>query len=114
MSKEGNTVADMLPGGVSQAQLKQWKNRWGEVTQISVKTDDGRTLYGYFKKPDLETIAASTRFIDTDPVKGGVIVMENCWLGGDEAIKTDDEAKFSVILRVNKLFKVLETEVKKM
>ncbi len=71
-------------------------------------------VVGYFKKPNLETIAAASRFMDSDPVRGGSVVMENCWLGGDEEIKTNDEVKFSVLLQVNKLFRVLEAQVKKM
>lgn len=102
-----------LPGGVTEAQVKQWKSRWGEVTSITVK--DGEKSYtGYFKKPDLQTISAASRFMDSDPVRGGQVVFENCWLGGDPVMKTDDEVKFATLLQVNRLFRILETEVKKM
>jgi hypothetical protein len=105
----------MLPGGITEVQLKQWKTRWGDVYQISVKLDtEGSTATGYFKKPTLETIAAAGRVMDNDPIRAGQVVFENCWLGGDETMKNSDEAKLAAIREVNKLFRILETEVKKM
>jgi hypothetical protein len=112
--KKNITTGESLPGGITDAQVKQWKSRWGEVTQITVKLDEGAIATGYFKKPDLDTISAASRFMDSDQVRGGQIVFDNCWLGGDEIIKTNDEARFATILQVNRLFRILETEVKKM
>lgn len=104
---------DTLPGGVTQAQISQWKQRWGSVTQITVSLDDaGNKATGYFKKPGLDTISAASPKMENDPIGAGKIVFENCWLGGDEIIKTNDEALFSTILEVNRLFKFRETEVK--
>jgi hypothetical protein len=114
MEAESNQMG-LLPGGVTDVQVKQWISRWGEVNQITVKLDqDGNKLTGYFKKPNLETISAASRFMESDPIHSGQIVFENCWLGGDEALKTNDEARFAALLQVNKLFRILETEVKKM
>lgn len=112
MSKEKSNVGT-LAGNVTQAQINQWKQRWGSVTQITVTLDDsGNTATGYFKKPGLDAIAAAGPRMDSDPIGAGKIVFENCWLGGDEVIKHNDEALFSVILQVNKLFRLRETEVK--
>ena len=108
-------VADILPGGVTPAQLGAWKQRWGEVYAFSIKSDDeGTVVTGYFKKPDLITIAASATKAEADPVGSGIIVFENCWLGGDESIRTNDEQKFAAIREVNKLFRIRAVEVKKM
>lgn len=113
MEKKLGTEAT-LPGGVTEAQVKQWKSRWGDVTAITVIGDEGARFTGYFKKPDLQTISAASRFMESDPVRGGQVVFENCWLGGDPLMKTDDEVTFATLLQVNRLFRILETEVKKM
>jgi len=98
---------------VTEAQIKQWKQRWGNVAQITVTIDDeGNKATGFFKKPGLDTIAAAATRMGSDPIGSGRIVFENCWLGGDEIIKTNDEALFAIILEVNKLFKYRTTEVK--
>jgi len=99
---------------VSEAQIKRWKAKYGEVYAISVKDENGEDLTGYFRKPDLNVIAAASKFAEADPVKSGIVMFENCWLGGDEAIKDDDEAKLGVIKSLGQLFKIKEAEVKKL
>ena len=44
-------------------------------------------------KPDLNVIAAASKFAEVDSVKSGIVMFENWRLGVDEAIKDDDEAK---------------------
>ncbi len=98
-----------------EAQIKRWKAKYGEVNQITVPIDDeGNTVTAYFRKPDLNIIAAASKFAETDPIKSGLILFENCWLGGDETIKQDDEAKLSAIKSLGKLFKVRDAEIKKL
>jgi len=97
------------------AQVKQWKQRWGEVHQFDVTIDDdGNTVTGYFRKPNLEVIGASISKGENDPIGSGNVLFENCWLGGDDRIKSDDEARLSCALRLNRLFKLRAVEVKKL
>lgn len=99
---------------ITEAQIKKWKAKYGDVFAISVKLNNKEKATGYFKKPDLNIIAAAAKFAETDPIKSGTVMLENCWLGGDEIIKQDDEAKLGVIKRLGELFKVKEAEVKKL
>ncbi len=113
---EKETTPVEYPGGVSEAQIKQWKGRWGEVHQVTVPLDDeGKNFgYGYFKKPNLETISAAGKFTETDPIKSGTIIFENCKLWISDEIKESDEAKLSCIGRVGQLFKVRAATIKKL
>jgi hypothetical protein len=95
-------------------QIKEWKNRYGEVHLIEVPTDDVEPLKGYFKKPNLDTLSASAKIADSDPVRAGMVMFENCWLGGDDAIKTNDEAKLSCIKALGTLIKIREASIKKL
>ncbi len=99
---------------ISQAQIKRWKAQYGDVYAIEVKLDEQEKAVGYFRKPDLNIIAAASRFVESNPIKTGEILLENCWLDGDDLIKTDDEAKMGVMTQLGKLFKVKEAEVKKL
>lgn len=116
MTKSQTQSKATYPGGITEAQIKQWKARWGEVHQVEVPVDDtGREkLTGYFKKPSLEIISASARFAESDPIKSGTVLFENCWLGGDEALKTNDEARVSCMKVLGKLFRVREATIKKL
>ena len=103
-----------LAGGVTEANIAAWKEQYKNVFEIKVPTDDtGKNhAIGYFKKPDLDIIAASAKFAETDPIKSGIVVFDNCWLGGDETMKNDDECKISAISALNDLFKIRLAEVK--
>lgn len=100
---------------ITQAQIKSWKKKWGEVFQIDVPTDDeGNIAIGYFKKPNLETISAAEQFVESEPIKAGNIMFNNCWLGGDDQVKENDECRISAIKVIGSLFKVRTATLKKL
>ena len=108
------TEIKKLDGGITDQQISHWKNQYGEVKAIIVPLDDlGETkVTGYFRKPDLKIIQAAAPFTEIDPVKSGMIQLENCFLGGDDAFKNNDEVKLSAIQALNKMFRVRVAEIK--
>lgn len=98
------------------AQIKKWKQDHGEVHQIDVPLDDeGKKIAtGYFKKPNLEIMSAAAKYAESDPVKSGSVLFENCWLDGDQQLKNNDEAKLSAIAQLGQLFKVRAASIKKL
>ena len=101
-------------GSVSQPQIDIWKAKHGEVKEITIPLDDeGKEVaIGYFRKPDLNIIGASSKFVDTDPVKSGKILFDSCYLGGASDFQTNDEVKMSAILCLNRLFKIRLGDIK--
>lgn len=75
-------------GGVTAEQVKIWKGQHRKVTRIEVEDGDEKHV-GYFKRPSMETMAASTKVAKTDEVKAGGILFDGCWLGGSEFMRTD-------------------------
>ena len=65
-------------GGVTAEQVKIWKGQHRKVARIEVEDGDEKHV-GYFKRPSMETMAASTKVAKTD----------GCWLGGSEFMRTD-------------------------
>ncbi len=107
---------ELLPGGVSQEQFQKWKNVHGDVHEIIAgKKNDktGKTYHAYLKNPDRKTMSAAMSFVSKDPVKMNEILLENCWLGGDEEIKTDDGLFFAAAAVISEVFNIGEAEVKK-
>jgi hypothetical protein len=98
--------AEKLTGGVTEAMIENWKKQYGSVHEISVPLDNEGTevVVAYFKKPDLKTIGAAAKFAETDPIKSGLIMFDNCWLGGDERMKENEECKVSAVQLVSSLF----------
>jgi len=47
-------------------------------------------------------------------MKFNEIVLNNCWISGDETIKTNDELFFAVVAKLNALIEVKSAEIKKL
>jgi hypothetical protein len=92
-------------GEVTAEVLKVWKAEFGKVHQVTVEPasrkfdpyvvpdDDGDAitdgLVGYLRPPtDKEASYALGKFPNI--IAAGKIVLKTCWLGGDEAILTDE------------------------
>lgn len=113
MENPTNNTA-LLPGGVTQEQLAMWKHNSKRVFQIDIVADDEDKdiVSGYFKSPDINTIAVTMQSIDTDPVQAMKVLFANTWLGGDKRIQEDDELKFSAYMQLSKLVKIRTATVK--
>lgn len=83
---------------------------------MEVPLDDDATqkAAAYFKKPGIDVISAAARFMESDPLKGATIIMESCWLGGDEVIKQNDEARLSCMQSLGKLITIRTSTIKKL
>jgi len=108
-----NTV-QTLPGGITQVQLDKWKKDpdIGKVFQIKVDRKDNTKAYCYVKKPSRTILAAAMKFHTSDPVKMNEILLTNCWLGGDEEIKTDDAMFMAAASEVGELIEIRTAEIK--
>lgn len=103
-------------GEATEAQIAQWKRQYGNVYAIEVSVDDDNEskAVGYFVKPDIKTLSSSSRYLETDPFKAGEVIFENCYIGGSELFKTDDEVKLAAITKLGELFKLRAAEIKKL
>lgn len=65
--------------------IAEWKAKHGEIFSISVEDK-----ICYLKRPDRKTLGFASQAGTTDPFKFNEVILNNCWLGGDEEIKTND------------------------
>lgn len=98
---------------VTDAMIAMWKKQYGEVycIKVSAEGEDKPELTGYFRKPNLEILSAASSA--TNPIQQGNILFENCWLGGDEAMATDDEARLGAMAQLAQIFKPRVATLKK-
>jgi len=94
---------------VTKEQIQEWKKKHGNVYEISV---DGKKCY--LKSPNRKTIGYASAAGKDDPMKFNEIVMRDCWLGGDEEIRTDDTLFLSVSGKLAEIIEVKEVELKKL
>lgn len=94
---------------ITPQQVEEWKKQHGDIFQLDV---DGHTCY--LKKPSRKVISMATTIGQNDPVKFSELMMNNCWLGGDEIIRTDDELFLSAAGKLAELIQLKEAELKKL
>lgn len=103
-----------LDGGVTQAEIDKWKKSHGTVNQIDILYD-GHTYTCYLKKPDRNTVSFAMSKESADRIlESGEIILENCWLGGDESIKENDDIWMAAAMRARTTFDLPEASVKKL
>ena len=121
--------------------IAKWKELYGKVHELKVPikfmTADGEefeeedeaedhaaelaegkkgitteSVVAYLKTPSRKIISAATAIGGKDPIKFGELILQNCWLGGDERIKTDDTIFLSANAVIGDLIKIKTASLK--
>jgi hypothetical protein len=98
-----------LKGEATVAQIASWKAQYKDVYAIEVEDS-----VAYLHKPNRTAIKAMSAVATSDPIRAGEILLENCWLGGDTSIKTDDEKFLAVSGKLGELITIKNAELKKL
>ena len=114
-------------GKATPEQVEIWKKQYPEVYEINVEGH-----YCYLTGFDRTTMkfALSRLSIKVNPesaaagkgveinmekmIEIGEIALQNCWLGGDDEIKTNDRLFIAAAMQVGELFDIAETSLKKL
>jgi hypothetical protein len=107
-------MSNKLPKGVTADDVKAWKKEHGKIRQFTVKKDDGTEVSCILRTPDRKVMGAALQAQKSDPIRSKEIVLVNCWLAGDEEIKTNDALFLSVASQLDDLIEIKETEVKEL
>lgn len=92
-------------------QLKSWKEKYGEVFEISC--DDKKAVLHKPSRKDLAFAMAGSNQAK-DSVKFSELLLKQCWIAGDEEFKDDDNYFFSAVPVLGALSEIKEAEVKKL
>lgn len=106
---ENKNTEIILVGEVSQEQIDKWKLKHGDVFRAIV----GKESVCYLKTPDRLTVKASMS-AGKDKIRSNEILLENCWLGGDETIKTDNAKFFGISGVLDELIEIKSANLKKL
>lgn len=94
---------------VTKDMISKWKKQYGKIFMVEV---DGRIAY--LKRPDRKALAMAAVVSKNDPIKYNEIVLNNCWLEGDEEIKTDDALFLGVSGKLAEIIEIKEAELKEL
>ena len=90
-------------------QIQEWKNQYKDIFVISV--EDKKV---YLRTPDRKTLSYASTLATKDPLKFNEVILDNCWLGGDEEIKTNDELFLAVSSKLPDLIQIKEATLEKL
>ena len=83
-------------------QIAQWKKDHGKAYKIEV---DGKVCY--LRKPSRQATSQHLFHIGQgDLMKADEVLLQNCWLDGDEEIKTDDDLFLSIKPQLENLYEL--------
>lgn len=91
--------------------LQEWKAKHGEVFLITV--DDKACAVRKPNRRDLSFAMAASNG-GRDAVKMQESLLNNCWLDGDEEIRTDDALFFGASAKIAGMMEAKEAELKKL
>ena len=89
--------------------ISVWKAKHGDVFQVEV---DGRVAY--LKRPDRKVLGAAAVTGKSDPMKYNEVILNNCWLEGDEEIRTNDAMFLGVSAQLAEIIEIKEATLKKL
>lgn len=101
-----------VAGGLSQKQIDQLKKEHGSLMLITVKGNDGDDHF-WFKKPDMDTMSAYMKIVQSDPLKAGQLIFNSCLIKGRKDAVDEVETFLSLMKDLSTIAEKMDTEVKK-
>jgi len=90
-------------------QIAEWKAKHGGIFRITVEDKAC-----YLKKPSRKALGYASMAGKENPLKFNEVMLNDCWLAGDEEIKTDDSLFLSVSPKLSELIEVKTSELEKL
>lgn len=100
---------DALVGQATVAEIDEWKKRHGDIYAIKV---DGHVCY--LRKPTRRDLSFASSAGKKDPLKFNETLLRDCWLGGSEAIRRDDDKFMGASGVLDKIIPDAEAELEKL
>ncbi|ASZ11096.1 hypothetical protein KTO58_19755 [Chitinophaga pendula] len=94
---------------IDQAQIDAWKAEYEEVWRLTVA---GKV--GFLKMPTRKILSYAYVAAKTDPFKFPETIINECWIAGDEELKTNDKLLMSASAHVEKMVQMEEAELVKL
>ena len=99
----------MKKENVTKEQIEQWKSQHGDIFQLTIEDKTA-----YLKKPSRKVLSYASTIGTKDPMKFNEIILNECFIGGDEEIKTDDAYFLAAASKLAEIIEVKEAELVKL
>lgn len=98
----------------TEAQIKAWKAKYGQIVKITLKDEANGDKTCYLHKPSRKALGFASMAAKENPLKFNEVILNECWIDGDEEIRTDDELFLSASSKVAEMIELKEAELEKL
>lgn len=98
-----------MVGQATPEQIKAWKEKFGDI--FAVKCDNH---IAYLKTPSRKVLGYAAVAGKDNPLKFNEVILNDCFVGGSEAIKTDDKLFLGVSSKLAEIIEIKEVELEKL
>lgn len=95
---------------VTKEQIAAWKKEHGTVIEF---TDPESKQKIYLRKPTRKEISFALTEAQHNPLGLVEVILDNCWLAGDDKLKQNDDFVLGVNSRIDEIVTIKMLEVKK-
>jgi hypothetical protein len=103
------TKTKKIQGQATSEQIAEWKKKHTDIFELGTSEK-----VCYLKKPGRKELSMASMVSGEDPFKWNEAIIESCWLGGDEEIKTNDDLFLAVSRQLTELVRVQDSYIKKL
>jgi hypothetical protein len=100
---------------LDEEKIKMLKHQYGKLILVELEQEGEQPAEQFvFKKPNMATVSAASRFTQNDPMRATLILFNDCLVWGDKTIVDDPEKFLSVSQHMQDLLKVRVSNVKEL
>lgn len=81
---------------IDNEQIERWKREHGTVFRYTATREGSEPKVGYFKKISPQTMDAYESLLKRSKLMADDVIIENCWLGGDEEVVKNDDYRMGL------------------
>jgi hypothetical protein len=115
---------NMLYDAENSDHIYLWAKQYGDINQLLVRkkgssetkenADTVETWWKcYIRNPNRQELMRYMTVYSEDKYKGNELLLNTCWLDGDNFIRDDNTSFISALLRIDQIVGVVETALKK-
>ena len=101
-------------GAVNETKIAELKQQHGDIFAVKVRDTEGDIHVAYLRKPKRRDLSAASVAGSKDPLKFNETIMRQCWIAGDETIRTDDYLFLAASGVISDIVEVGEDELEKL
>lgn len=98
----------------SEEQIKSLKAEHGQLYKITMKDGANGDKSCILKQPSRQVLGAASIAGKDNPMKFNEVILNNCWVAGDEEIKTNDMLFLSASQKIGEIIELKEAELEKL